>query len=262
MAITHKQNTRRGGEEELKKALEEVQKIGLGGEWRDMQALAYAVKKELQPTLDQYAQLMKDNKATTIRPFDFVYCLTKFWIDKEAIAKFVEMWEEMCRQGIRPSLIVSNAFLKGYALQGNTEGVTRTLEQIKKDGLQPNVMTYSGLIEAYARDNIEEAHKWLEEMKRQGLKPDRQSYVPFADFYAKKNEVEGLKKVLEDMKRDGVRIDFRYFAFMINERSRNGDKAGAEYWLDEMMKAGWTPTPKQRELVANVGTPTEQATAQ
>eukprot|EP00026_Physarum_polycephalum_P011142 Phypoly_transcript_11342.p1 GENE.Phypoly_transcript_11342~~Phypoly_transcript_11342.p1 ORF type:complete len:323 (+),score=87.46 Phypoly_transcript_11342:223-1191(+) len=245
---------RRGDEEELKKALDEVNRIGLAGDWRDLQALGHAAKKEAQPTLDLLSTLTKEKKASQIWPADFSYCVSKFWLDKETFAKLSQLWDEMRAQGVRANILVSNVFVRGHAVQGNAEGVKNELEKMQKDGIQPNYLTYSGLVEVYARqDNEEEARKWLQEMKRQGVRADQHTYTPLIDLRIRKNDHEGAVKIIEEMKKEGLSPAARIFGAMINHKARQGDRAGAQYWLDEMMKAGWTPSPRQIDTVAQAG---------
>ena len=238
----------------LKQAVEEVAKIGLAGELRDVTAVVHATKKEAQPTLDLLSAMVNEKKAKDINIFDFSFIISKFWGDKEVMVQFTKLWEEMVVQGVRPNLLVANAFIKSFMVMDDEEGMKRYLEKMKQEGLQPNVQTYTAIIEGCVRKGrIEEVRKWMEDMKRDGLRPDPQSYAALVDYSFRNKDYANAGQLIEEMLTEGVRPDARLFSTMINEMVRQGDKEAAQHWRNEMMKAGWTPSQSSTAAMEQMG---------
>ncbi len=107
------------------------------------------------------------------------------------------------------------------------------LEELRKDGFKPNIVTYSSLI--YRSPDYDEALKWLEELRKDGFKPDIVTYNSLID---KSPDYQTALKWLEELRKDGFKPDIVTYNSLIY---RSPDYDEALKWLEELRKEGFKP---------------------
>ncbi|KAF9913025.1 hypothetical protein EC991_005893 [Linnemannia zychae] len=65
--------------------------------------------------------------------------------------------DEMFKDKVQPNAWIFNSVVKRFVLRKDYAGANRTITLMKNSGLQPDVVTYSTLIDGYAKDGNEEA---------------------------------------------------------------------------------------------------------
>lgn len=85
--------------------------------------------------------------------------------------------------------------------------VPRLLEDMKKSGIKPNLITYSTMLKGHCQaGDVQVAFAILEQMKRDtNLKPDEIMYNSLLDGCAQNGLVDEGQKVLREMEENGVR---------------------------------------------------------
>lgn len=120
--------------------------------------------------------------------------------------------------------------------------INRLLEQMVKEGCQPNVVTYNRLIHSYGRANyLKEALNVFNQMQEMGCEPDRVTYCTLIDIHAKAGFLDVAMSMYERMQEVGLSPDTFTYSVMINCLGKSGNLAAAHRLFCEMVDQGCIP---------------------
>lgn len=120
--------------------------------------------------------------------------------------------------------------------------INKLLEQMVKDGCQPNVVTYNRLIHSYGRANyLREALNVFNQMQEEGCEPDRVTYCTLIDIHAKAGFLDVAMAMYERMQEVGLSPDTFTYSVMINCLGKSGNLAAAHRLFCEMVDQGCVP---------------------
>lgn len=120
--------------------------------------------------------------------------------------------------------------------------INKLLEQMIKDGCQPNVVTYNRLIHSYGRANyLKEALKVFNQMHEVGCEPDRVTYCTLIDIHAKAGFLDVAMSMYERMQEAGLSPDTFTYSVIINCLGKSGNLAAAHRLFCEMIDQGCVP---------------------
>ncbi|XP_068660564.1 pentatricopeptide repeat-containing protein GUN1, chloroplastic-like isoform X1 [Aristolochia californica] len=151
--------------------------------------------------------------------------------------------EEMESAGIKKDAVTYNALLGGYGKQGKYEAgkyeaVKYLFEEMKAEYCTPNVLTYSTLIDTYAKGGMhKEAMEVFKEFKKTGLKVDVVLYSALIDALCKNGLVQSAVALLDEMTREGIRPNVVTYNSIIDAFGRAKSAQIREITDDEISKA-------------------------
>ncbi|KAJ7956326.1 Pentatricopeptide repeat-containing protein family [Quillaja saponaria] len=120
--------------------------------------------------------------------------------------------------------------------------INKLLEQMFRDGCQPNVVTYNRLIHSYGRANyLKEALNVFNQMQEAQCEPDRVTYCTLIDIHAKAGYLDVAMSMYERMQDVGLSPDTFTYSVMINCLGKSGDLAAAHRLFCEMVDQGCVP---------------------
>lgn len=120
--------------------------------------------------------------------------------------------------------------------------INSLLEQMVKDGCQPNVVTYNRLIHSYGRANyLKEALNVFKQMQEKRCEPDRVTYCTLIDIHAKAGFLDVAMSMYERMQQVGLSPDTFTYSVMINCLGKSGNLAAADRLFCEMVDQGCVP---------------------
>ncbi|ONK81463.1 uncharacterized protein A4U43_C01F29350 [Asparagus officinalis] len=120
--------------------------------------------------------------------------------------------------------------------------IKRLLDEMKRDGCFPTVVTYNRLIHAYGRANyISEAVEVFHEMQELGYEPDRVTYCTLIDIHAKAGFLEVALDLYRNMQEVGLSPDTFTYSAMVNCLGKAGHLAAAYNLFCEMIDRGCIP---------------------
>ncbi|KAI5060857.1 hypothetical protein GOP47_0023362 [Adiantum capillus-veneris] len=117
-----------------------------------------------------------------------------------------------------------NLQLVAYAKIGEPGKVKKTLNSMKKAGFQPNVASYTSLIEAYGNKGLfYEAEGILNQMLEEGPKPTALTYQTIIGALVKGHRYEDADRIFKDMESDNiVKPDQKLCNLMIHSYGKRG----------------------------------------
>jgi pentatricopeptide repeat protein len=84
----------------------------------------------------------------------------------------IELFEEMKKREIKPSIVTYSILIDGFALKGQVDKAVEYFENLKKDSIEPNAFTYTSLIKAWVQvNNKDNAKNVYNEMISKNIQP-------------------------------------------------------------------------------------------
>ncbi|GAB4845561.1 hypothetical protein Ancab_038966 [Ancistrocladus abbreviatus] len=128
----------------------------------------------------------------------------------------------------------------GRAKQFNE--INNLLDQMIRDGCQPNVVTYNRLIHSYGRANyLSEAVNVFYRMQTAGCQPDRVTYCTLIDIHAKAGFLDVAMYMYRRMQEAGLSPDTFTYSVIINCLGKAGHLTSAHRLFCEMVGQGCVP---------------------
>lgn len=122
------------------------------------------------------------------------------------------------------------------------DAINILLDQMVKDGCEPNVVTYNRLIHSYGRANyLNEAVGVFHQMQEAGCQPDRVTYCTLIDIHAKAGYLDVALYMYQRMQEAGLSPDTFTYSVMINCLGKAGHLASAHKLFCEMVEQGCVP---------------------
>lgn len=122
------------------------------------------------------------------------------------------------------------------------DAINLLLDQMVKDGCEPNVVTYNRLIHSYGRANyLNEAVRVFHQMQEAGCQPDRVTYCTLIDIHAKAGFLDVALYMYQRMQEAGLSPDTFTYSVMINCLGKAGHLASALKLFCEMVDQGCVP---------------------
>ncbi|XP_022738556.1 pentatricopeptide repeat-containing protein At1g74750-like [Durio zibethinus] len=120
--------------------------------------------------------------------------------------------------------------------------INRLLDQMVKDGCQPNVVTYNRLIHSYGRANyLNEAINVFNQMQEAGCEPDHVTYCTLIDIHAKAGFFDVAMDFYQRMQAVGLSPDKFTYSVIINCLGKAGHLPAAHRLFCEMVDQGRVP---------------------
>ncbi|CAK7322896.1 unnamed protein product [Dovyalis caffra] len=120
--------------------------------------------------------------------------------------------------------------------------INKLLDQMVKDGCQPNVVTYNRLIHSYGRANyLNDAVEVFNQMQKAGCEPDRVTYCTIIDIHAKAGFLDFAMEMYQRMQAAGLSPDTFTYSVIINCLGKAGHLAAAHKLFCEMVQQGCVP---------------------
>ncbi|XP_057951763.1 pentatricopeptide repeat-containing protein At1g74750-like [Malania oleifera] len=128
----------------------------------------------------------------------------------------------------------------GRARQFGT--INKLLDQMVRDGCQPNVVTYNRLIHSYGRANyLNDAINVFNRMQEAGCAPDRVTYCTLIDIHAKAGFLNIAMCMYQRMQEAGLSPDTFTYSVIINCLGKAGHLTDAHKLFCEMVDQGCVP---------------------
>ncbi|MCO5570837.1 hypothetical protein L7F22_024565 [Adiantum nelumboides] len=135
---------------------------------------------------------------------------------------------------------VCNALLKSFIDAGSLEKAFNLFEELKSEGFQPDLFTYSTVIAGCAKRTgaYEKAMSFVEELSSRGLKPDGFIYSSLLNVCARSGLENEAKALFEEMQTNGVQPASYHYAALLNMYAEKKKPEEAERVFEEFQKAG------------------------
>ncbi|CAM8930725.1 unnamed protein product [Rhodiola kirilowii] len=148
------------------------------------------------------------------------------------IDKAKELFLEMKKKDISPSVVTYNIVIDGLCRAGKWEEAQAMFHEMLDQGLAPCVVTFNVLINALAKmGKCKEAREMLCLMIQSGQMPDVITYSSLMDCIYKEGNIEELKEFFVSMDKKGIMPDVVSYTILIKAYCKHGmiNQANEEY---------------------------------
>jgi pentatricopeptide repeat protein len=157
-------------------------------------------------------------------------------------AKVSDLNVQMIEDGVNPNMYTYSTMIDAFAKNGQIEKAIEVFDSIMKDGVRPDVFVYTSMIDAFAKNGqIEKAIEVFDSIMKDGVRPDVFVYTSMIDAFAKNGQIEKAIEVFDSIMKDGVRPDVFVYTSMIDAYAKNGQIEKAIEVFDSIMKDGVRP---------------------
>ncbi|KAL9458130.1 hypothetical protein AB3S75_007061 [Citrus x aurantiifolia] len=145
----------------------------------------------------------------------------------------------MAERGVQQSTVTYNSLM---SFETNYKEVSKIYDQMQRAGLQPDVVSYALLINAYGKARREEeALAVFEEMLDAGVRPTHKAYNILLDAFAISGMVDQARTVFKCMRRDRCSPDICSYTTMLSAYVNASDMEGAEKFFRRLKQDGFVP---------------------
>ncbi|XP_043688559.1 pentatricopeptide repeat-containing protein At3g59040 isoform X1 [Telopea speciosissima] len=149
------------------------------------------------------------------------------------------IFEKMTERKVPQTTVTYNSLM---SFESNYKEVSTIYDQMQRAGLQPDVVSYSLLINAYGKARREEeALAVFEEMLDAGVRPTLKVYNILLDAFAISGMTEEARTVFKCMRRDKCTPDLCSYTTMLSAYVNASDMEGAEKFFSRLKQDGFEP---------------------
>ncbi|KAF3455651.1 hypothetical protein FNV43_RR00290 [Rhamnella rubrinervis] len=132
-----------------------------------------------------------------------------------------------------------NILLYGWCKFRKLDNAKKTMEDMEKNGICPDVVSYTSLIKAYSGDkDFRKVGEILAEMHEKGCKPNTVTYTVVMHALGKAKQINEALEVYEKMKKNGCVPDASFYGSLIFILGRAGRLKDARDVFEDVTKQG------------------------
>ncbi|CAA3028366.1 pentatricopeptide repeat-containing At1g10910, chloroplastic isoform X1 [Olea europaea subsp. europaea] len=152
----------------------------------------------------------------------------------------LEIYNSIKDKSIRNSVSICNSVLNCLVKSGKFDSSLKLFNQMKQDGLMPDIVTYSTLLVGCAKvkDGYTKALELVQEIKSSGLHLDSITYGTLISVCASNNRCEEAENYFEQIKSEGHAPNVFHYSSLLNAYAIDGNYRKADELIREMKSAG------------------------
>ncbi|CAL9186201.1 pentatricopeptide repeat-containing protein At1g10910, chloroplastic-like [Musa acuminata AAA Group] len=157
--------------------------------------------------------------------------------------KALKVYDSIPDKSMKINVSVCNSILGCMVTNGRFESSMRLFEQMKDDGLLPDLVTYSTLLSGWikVKNGYSKAMQLVQELRSKGLHMDSVIYGSLLAICASNNLCEEAEMYFQQMKNEGHPPNVFHYNSLLNAYSVDGNYMKAEKLVNDMKSSGLVP---------------------
>ena len=137
------------------------------------------------------------------KPDEILYnCIMDACLRFNKIDKMLEMYEEMIKEGIKPSSITCGIVIKAYGMKGDLNSALDIYYKMKREKIDISNITYGCLINACIKNNnLNKAFELYESLKNESYEMNTILYTTLIKAYTKQKDINKVIEIFNTMKK-------------------------------------------------------------
>ncbi|BBN14565.1 protein MpPPR_38 [Marchantia polymorpha subsp. ruderalis] len=138
------------------------------------------------------------------------------------------LFDRMKQDGLTPGLYEYTALVSGHVRTGSLQRGIAVLNRMKSAGIRPSVATYNILVDGCLKvpKGFEIASSLLEQMRKDDLRPDRVTYTTMIIVYSRKGHHKEAINIFREMLEQDCHPDILTYNAVLNAHGKLGDIQG------------------------------------
>ncbi|XP_075523180.1 small ribosomal subunit protein mL103 (rPPR7)-like [Primulina tabacum] len=157
--------------------------------------------------------------------------------------KFSELFREIPRKlSIEPDIISYNTMIKAFCEVGSMDAAVSLLDEIEKNGIEPNLITFHILLGSFYKgdaENFSKAETFWSLMQEKEVVLDVRSYNSRLHGMMRQKRVSEALDVLKEMEERGLQPNHYSYNVMIKGFVDEGNLKEAKKWYASMIGNGY-----------------------
>ncbi|RYR79369.1 hypothetical protein Ahy_A01g004190 [Arachis hypogaea] len=167
----------------------------------------------------------------------------RFMASKFDVAKMLQLYSSIQDVSIKSNVYVCNSVLSFLVRKGKLDTSLKLFQQMKEDGLVPDVVTYSTLLSGCIKvnDRYPKALELIQELQHNELQMDGVIYGAILAVCASNSKLEEAEYYFNKMKNEGQAPNVYHYSSLLNAYSACGNYKKADMLVKQMKSEGLVP---------------------
>lgn len=202
-----------------------LRSFGRSSRWKDLSQLFEWMQKHGKVNVASYSSYIK------------------YMGESKDISKVFIVYETIKDEAMRNNISICNSVLSCLVKNNKFHKAMSMFEQMKQNGLQPDVVTYSTLLAGCLKveHGYMKALQLVEEMENNGILMDTVTYGTLIAVCASNSRCEEAEMYFIRMQAEGHSPNMYHYSSLLNAYSFDGDYQKADKLVKDMTSAGLMP---------------------
>ncbi|XP_038981236.1 pentatricopeptide repeat-containing protein At1g10910, chloroplastic [Phoenix dactylifera] len=157
--------------------------------------------------------------------------------------KALQAYDSIPDKSLKVNVSICNSLLGCLVKNGRFESSNKLFNQMKDDGLSPDLVTYSTLLSGCSKvkNGYSKAMQLVQELENKGLRMDGVIYGTLLATCASNNLCDEAESYFQQMKDEGCPPNLFHYSSLLNAYSVDGNYMKAEKLVNDMKSSGLVP---------------------
>ncbi|KAJ7968073.1 Pentatricopeptide repeat-containing protein [Quillaja saponaria] len=190
--------------------------------------------------LYQLFQWMQENGKSNVSSYT---SYIKFVGKNLDAVKALEIYNSIQDESTKNNVYICNSILNCLVRSGKFDTSTKLFDQMKQDGLIPDVVTYSTILAGCikVKHGYPKALELIQDLENNRLHMDSVIYGAILAVCASNNKWEEAERYFNQMKKEGHSPNVYHYSSLLNAYSVGGNYKKADDLIQDMKSAGLVP---------------------
>ncbi|CAN8311955.1 unnamed protein product [Cochlearia groenlandica] len=198
--------------------------FGIAGRWQDLIQLFDWMQQHGKISVSTYSSCIK-------------------FVGAKSVSKALEIYKNIPDESTKINVFICNSILSCLAKNGKLDSCVKLFDQMKRDGLKPDVITYNTLLAGCikVKNGYPKAMELVAELPHNGIQMDGVMYGTVLAICASNGRCEEAERFIQQMKAEGHSPNIYHYSSLLNSYSWKGDYKKADELMTEMKSVGLEP---------------------
>ncbi|CAD5312366.1 unnamed protein product [Arabidopsis thaliana] len=165
------------------------------------------------------------------------------FVGAKNVSKALEIYQSIPDESTKINVYICNSILSCLVKNGKLDSCIKLFDQMKRDGLKPDVVTYNTLLAGCikVKNGYPKAIELIGELPHNGIQMDSVMYGTVLAICASNGRSEEAENFIQQMKVEGHSPNIYHYSSLLNSYSWKGDYKKADELMTEMKSIGLVP---------------------
>ncbi|XP_010492127.1 PREDICTED: pentatricopeptide repeat-containing protein At1g10910, chloroplastic-like [Camelina sativa] len=165
------------------------------------------------------------------------------FVGAKNVSKALEIYNSIPDESTKINVFICNSILSCLVKNGKFESCIKLFDQMKRDGLKPDVVTYNTLLAGCikVKNGYPKAMELVGELPHTGILMDGVMYGTVLAVCASNGRSEEAENFIRQMKAEGHSLNIYHYSSLLNSYSWKGDYKKADELMTKMKSIGLVP---------------------
>ncbi|KAF3586968.1 hypothetical protein F2Q69_00026317 [Brassica cretica] len=198
---------------------------------------------EIEQSPDFLSSLQRLSRVLKVQDLNVIlrdFGISGRWQD---LIQALEIYQSIPDESTKTNVYICNSILSCLVKNGKLDSCIKLFDQMKRDGLKPDVVTYNTLLAGFikVKNGFPKAMELVGELPHNGIKMDGVMYGTVLAICASNGRCEEAESFVQQMKDEGHSPNMYHYSSLLNSYSWKGDYKKADELMTEMKSVGLVP---------------------